>query len=142
MTTMLRLASKKLAGQNLSLAAKTTAARSFSTVPEWASCNPWELGDNYVHDVLNCVDGKWTGETKSKLIIPDPMDRSKNIFTIPDTQENELEPFFESLRRVPKTGLHNPLKNPERYVQYGEISRLVRPKHFSNIFNYFSKYCS
>jgi len=27
------------------------------------------------------------------------------------------------LRSVPKSGVHNPLKNNERYLQYGEISR-------------------
>ena len=34
---------------------------------------------------------------------------------MPDTQgDAELAPFAEGLRRVPKSGLHNPLKNPER----------------------------
>jgi 1-pyrroline-5-carboxylate dehydrogenase len=37
----------------------------------------------------------------------------------------ELQPFVESLRGVPKSGVHNPLKNVERYVQFGEISRKV-----------------
>ena len=56
-----------------------------------------------------------------------PLDRDAHpIFTIPDTQENEIQPFIDSLRKVPKSGLHNPLKNPERYVKYGEISRKVR----------------
>jgi len=29
-------------------------------------------------------------------------------------QPEETGPFVESLRAVPKSGLHNPLKNPER----------------------------
>jgi len=48
---------------------------------------------------------------------------SPPVCTIPDTQGNELGPFVESLRGVPKSGVHNPLKNNERYLQFGEISR-------------------
>jgi len=40
----------------------------------------------------------------------------------------ELGPFVESLRGVPKSGVHNPIKNVERYRQFGEISRKVRNK--------------
>ena len=32
-------------------------------------------------------------------------------------QPEETGPFVESLRAVPKSGLHNPLKNPERCAQ-------------------------
>ena len=49
-----------------------------------------------------------------------------SVCTIPDTQANELEPFIASLKSVPKSGVHNPLKNNERYLQFGEISRKVR----------------
>jgi 1-pyrroline-5-carboxylate dehydrogenase len=56
-----------------------------------------------------------------------PFDKdSKPIFQVADTQSDELEMFKASLRKVPKSGVHNPLKRPERYVQYGEISRKVR----------------
>lgn len=117
------MASSGLA-RRLPLATKL-ASRGFATVPEWASCDPWALGTQETpHEVLNCVDGKWTGDTRSKMVIPNPLDRdAPPPFTIPDTQEDELEPFLASLRKCSKTGLHNPLKNPERYVQYGEITR-------------------
>jgi len=81
--------------------------------------------------VQNLVDGNWEGatSTQSTIDIPHPLDaNAPPIFTIPDTQVSELDPFFKSLRKVPKSGVHNPLKNPERYVQYGEISRQVREK--------------
>lgn len=103
-----------------------TSSRGLASIPQWASCDPWQLGSSQdaIHEVLNCVDGKWTGESKQKMVIPHPLDRdAPPIFTIPDIQEDELDPFFASLRKCPKTGLHNPLKNPERYVQYGEITR-------------------
>ena len=41
----------------------------------------------------------------------------------PNTQKDELEPFIESMRKCSKTGLHNPFKNKERYLMYGEICR-------------------
>lgn len=34
----------------------------------------------------------------------------------PDTQPDELEPFVKAMRAVPKSGLHNPLKNPDKYA--------------------------
>lgn len=37
-------------------------------------------------------------------------------------QISEAGPFVSSLARVPKSGLHNPLKRPERYQLYGEVT--------------------
>ena len=75
----------------------------------------------------NMVNGEWTSATREKLEIPNPMDRdAPSIFTVPNTQSDELGPFVDSLRKCSKSGLHNPLKNPERYLHYGDISRKVR----------------
>eukprot|EP00958_Prasinococcus_capsulatus_P018042 scaffold2088_cov399-Prasinococcus_capsulatus_cf.AAC.10 len=41
---------------------------------------------------------------------------------MPDTQVEEIEPFVKSLRGCPKSGLHNPFKNPHRYLMYGDVS--------------------
>lgn len=38
---------------------------------------------------------------------------------------NELQPFLDSMAKVPKSGMHNPLRNVERYLNYGDISRKV-----------------
>ena len=35
--------------------------------------------------------------------------------------EMELLEFKRSAETCPKSGLHNPIKNPERYFMYGEI---------------------
>jgi 1-pyrroline-5-carboxylate dehydrogenase len=98
-----------------------------STLPSWATADPSVMGvSSDIHQVSNLVGGKWV-DAKARMTIPDPMDKnSQPIFTLPDTQVDELAPFFESLRKVPKSGVHNPLKNPDRYVKYGEISRKVR----------------
>lgn len=105
-------------------------SRDMSTIPSWATYDPYSAGNGSdVYSVPNLVDGKWTNDFKQKMNIIDPLDKNKGpIFTICDTQENEIRPFIESLRKVPKSGLHNPLKNPERYLQYGDITRKVRQK--------------
>jgi 1-pyrroline-5-carboxylate dehydrogenase len=73
--------------------------------------------------VQNLVDGKWFSAATTMEIIH-PMDKdAPPIFTIPDTTTDEIAPFVESLKKVPKSGVHNPFKNPERYVALGEISR-------------------
>lgn len=77
-----------------------------------------------IYAVKNLVDGIWQTPASNKIEIPHPLDKdAPPIFTVPDTKE--LQPFLDSLRKVKKSGLHNPLKKPERYVQYGEISRLA-----------------
>lgn len=57
---------------------------------------------------------------------------------MPDTSVEELAPFVESLRGVPKSGVHNPLKNVERYLMYGEISRKVRVLFYFDLFDLLS----
>lgn len=47
--------------------------------------------------------------------IVDPMN-GEVFINVPDTQISEIQPFVDSLKSVPKSGLHNPLKNPERYL--------------------------
>jgi 1-pyrroline-5-carboxylate dehydrogenase len=100
--------------------------RSMSSVPSWATYDPKELGTSATpYAVSNFVDGKWA-KAKTSMDIPHPTDRdSYPIFTVPDTQADEIEPFLESLRKVSKSGKHNPLKNNDRYVKYGEITRKV-----------------
>jgi len=44
---------------------------------------------------------------------------------MPDTKFDELGPFVANAKSCPKTGLHNPLKNPERYVMWGEIMHQI-----------------
>lgn len=58
------------------------------------------------------VNGEWHLPRNSKPLI-DPWN-GEEFMKIPDPQIDEVEPFVESLRKVPKTGLHNPLKNPQR----------------------------
>jgi 1-pyrroline-5-carboxylate dehydrogenase len=60
------------------------------------------------------VFGQWVGSEK-QMTIPDPLN-GEPFITVPDTQLHEVEPFVKSLLAVPKSRLHNPLKNPDRYL--------------------------
>ena len=90
----------------------------FSTIPQWATCDPLSLGETEsVYNVRNIVDGKWSDASDGNLshakrmIIPNPLNKDKYpIFTIPDTQSTELQPFIDSMNKIKKSGVHNPLK--------------------------------
>jgi len=81
--------------------------------------NPDEMSASNPCKLQNLVGGKWE-DTKQYMDIPDPM-TGEAFIKSPDTQLDEIQPFIDSMRAVPKSGLHNPLKNPERYVDYGDI---------------------
>ena len=75
----------------------------------------------------NLVFGVWQGVksvSTPPLSIPNPMDKRYPPITIqPSTQAADLGPFVESLSSCGKDGLHNPLKNVQRYLMLGDVSR-------------------
>lgn len=40
---------------------------------------------------------------------------------VSDSREADLDEFVKNAKAVPKSGLHNPYKNPERYLTYGTV---------------------
>ena len=113
--------------QQRSYSASTSRHRG---IPIWATYDPKLLGTTETpYAVQNIVNGVWQPPTSNgnndQISIPHPYntDVPYPIFTVPNT--TNIQPFVESLRQCPKTGLHNPYKNVERYVQYGDISRKV-----------------
>lgn len=104
-----------------------TRASSTTPTPSWATLDPKALGAEATpHYVQNIVQGKWQPESsiQKKMVIPHPMDRDAYpIFHLADTSVEELSPFIQSMESVSKSGLHNPLRNVERYLLYGDISR-------------------
>lgn len=112
--------------QRCSFATTRAATSSGSPLPVWATLDPNAVGTVETHNVLNIANGSWQkeGEIANRLIIPNPLHKSGlPICTVSDTQVDELGPFIDSMNQVPKSGVHNPLKNVERYLMYGEISR-------------------
>jgi hypothetical protein len=117
------------------ISSSTSAARAMSSLPSWATVDPTSLGASSAdaaYLVPNLVDGQWKTQSKNITDIIHPLDKNKPpIFKICDTQFDEIQPLIDSLRKVSKSGLHNPIKDPHRYVQYGEISRLVSARIYS-----------
>ena len=68
--------------------------------------------------VRNLLRGEWLHADRVRTDLPDPLSGG-DFLQVPDTQD--CAPFIESLQACPKTGLHNPFKNPERYVQLGDV---------------------
>jgi len=97
-----------------------SSVRALSTVPSWASVDPNEMSGSKPCTLENLVDGTWSG-TKNYIDLPDPMN-GETFIHMPDTRDEELDAFINSLRKVPKSGKHNPWKNPERYRMYGDIA--------------------
>ena len=82
----------------------------------------------------NLVGGQWVSADKT-MTVPDPLN-GEAFIEMPDTQD--IEPFVAGLRSCPKTGLHNPLKNVERYVELGRVcakaSQLLAEKEVEDFF--------
>jgi 1-pyrroline-5-carboxylate dehydrogenase len=70
--------------------------------------------------LMNFIDGKWVKAKKYRKVV-DPVS-GEPFIEMPDTSEEELAPFIQSLAKCPKYGLHNPIMNVERYLMYGQIS--------------------
>ena len=89
------------------------ACPSFATVDPFEGMTPDEPGI-----VRNLFDGEWHTAPAARDDLPDPLNGG-HFIDVPDTEE--LAPFIAGLASCPKTGLHNPLKNTERYVHLGRV---------------------
>lgn len=110
--------------------------RSFGKL-DWATVNPRTLSGANPGQMMNLVGGQWKNSSHS-IDIVDPMNGEK-FLRCPDTQTDaELNEFRNSLKQCTKSGLHNPLKNPERYLKYGDVmfraAELMRNKEVEDFF--------
>ncbi|GLC37776.1 mitochondrial membrane protein [Pleodorina starrii] len=86
----------------------------------WATVDPEKMSGSAPASCRNLVGGRWVPSASSRQL-PDPMN-GEQFLGVPHTQPDEIGPFVQSLRSVPKSGLHNPLKEPQRYLLYGDVS--------------------
>lgn len=87
--------------------------RGTASLRAWATVDPF--ADNEPMVVHNRVNGTWTTSKASPIQIVDPLNKQNTkLQLVQNTQFDEIEPFLESLRQCKKSGLHNPLKNPQR----------------------------
>jgi len=68
--------------------------------------------------MANLVGGEWQTTTSTRDDIVDPLN-GEAFLLVPDTED--IEPFVAGLASCPKSGLHNPLKNTDRYVHLGRV---------------------
>ena len=104
----------------------------------FATVDPWTLSASNKHTVKNLVNGQWRSSEASETVI-DPMN-GEPFLVLPATSKQEATEFVSSLNTCPKSGLHNPIKNPERYLELGAITakaaqRLKEPE----VSDYFSR---
>lgn len=98
--------------------------RAFSgqaALKEFATVDPENLTSKT--KLQNLCNGEWTGSKEWEDLI-DPLN-GKVMGKVPNPLQsnNELKPFIDSLKDCPKSGLHNPLKSPERYLLYGQVCK-------------------
>lgn len=73
-------------------------------------------------------------------MLPDPLN-GEHFLRVPDTSVDEIHPFVASLKACPKSGLHNPFKRPERYLQYGDVSsRIAEEMRKPEVADFFAKW--
>ena len=102
----------------------------------FATIDPSSLSDK--DKGFNLVGGEWVPASQY-IDLVDPL-KGDTMIKIPDTQMDEIDPFVDSLRECPKTGLHNPFKNKERYLMLSEVNRkVVECMHDPEVFDFFVK---
>lgn len=70
----------------------------------------------------NLIAGRWLRGAKGQVEqIPDPL-TGQPMLEIFEITEPDLQMASESMRTCPKYGLHNPILNVHRYLDYGAVS--------------------
>ena len=109
-----------------------------SRVPDFATVDPYDGMTGEKPGVLqNLVGGEWVDVDGDYEEIVDPMN-GEIFLKIPNTRDHEA--YISGLRSCPKSGVHNPLKNPDRYVHLGGVcSRAAALLADPDIEAYFTK---
>eukprot|EP00388_Colpodella_angusta_P008232 GDKJ01022657.1.p1 GENE.GDKJ01022657.1~~GDKJ01022657.1.p1 ORF type:complete len:545 (+),score=103.58 GDKJ01022657.1:25-1659(+) len=105
---------------------------------KFATVDPVKLSSSQPYHIKNLVDGQWS-DSAEKYDIIDPLNGGVYM-TAPNTKGEELKPFISSLKACPKSGMHNPLKSPERYNMYGKVMlKAAACLHDPDVFDFFTK---
>ena len=109
-----------------------------SRVPSFATVDPYDGMTEAEPGVLqNLVGGRWLDGNGEYDDVIDPMNGDDFIR---EPRTTDFGPFIDGLRSCPKSGLHNPLKNPDRYVYLGEVcARAAALLAEPDIRDYFTK---
>lgn len=100
------------------------------------SLSQWSTTDaeaRTLGDAHHLLSGEWIAPAthgERTASIPDPLDSGvASMIRVPDPEPVVVSPtlarFVSNVHQVPKSGLHNPFKRPERYLLYGRVCLLV-----------------
>lgn len=90
-----------------------------TNVPAFATVDPANgMTEADPGRVQNLVGGNWLDAEHVRDDIVDPMNGQK-FLEVPDTRDHA--PFIAGLKSCPKSGQHNPLKSPDRYLALGAV---------------------
>jgi 1-pyrroline-5-carboxylate dehydrogenase len=78
------------------------------------------MSGSKVHEVKNLLGGEWVDDKHTETF-PDPL-TGETFIQVPKSKGETLDAFVASLNSCSKSGLHNPFKSPERYLDYGDVS--------------------
>ena len=109
-----------------------------SKVPQFATVDPaGGMTESYPGRVQNLIAGSWADADHVRDDIIDPMNGQK-FLQVPDTQDHA--PFIAGLKNCPKSGMHNPLKNPDRYLTLGAVcAKAAQLLRQDDIHEYFAR---
>jgi 1-pyrroline-5-carboxylate dehydrogenase len=107
-------------------------------VPAFATADPAHgMTEASPGHVQNLVAGSWLDADHIRDDIIDPMN-GQRFLHVPDTRVHT--PFIGGLRSCPKSGLHNPLKYPDRYLALGAVcARAAALLRQDDIADYFTR---
>ena len=74
--------------------------------------------------MLGCWIIRTIGSLLAYTEVIDPMN-GQPMVGVNEVQESSLHRYVACLNACPKSGLHNPLKRPERYLLYGNVCSRV-----------------
>lgn len=88
-------------------------------MPAFATVDPFDgmTAENPAR-LQNLVAGGWTDGDGAWHELIDPMNGDAFL---KEPATSDFTRYIEGLRSCPKSGLHNPLKNPQRYVYLGQV---------------------
>jgi len=91
-------------------------------IPLFATVDPEAIGHKQVGECENLVNGRWLRGLKQQVEqIPDPLN-GQPMLQVCEVTEEDLSTCVQSFLSCPKYGMHNPILNVHRYLEYGTIS--------------------
>lgn len=118
----LAAAARSLAS-SASSAAASSSPRDVTVVSSWATLDAGAWDGARPHTQQSLLAGEWLAPSPSARYetVPDPLN-GEPFLRVPSPSAADLAPWVASAGSVTKSGLHNPFKNPARYVMLGRVS--------------------